>query len=243
MVGPRGGKYNRDGSANAIPGHNIPLVGIGAMAMLVGWVPYVIGAALMHSPYVQSGDRFGTVAMNVLLAGAAGGIVSLAYGQVRYGKPEVILTLGGMLGGLVAISAGAAIVGSIAAVVIGAVAGLLVSAATLVLDVRWHVDDPSGGIAIHGVGGLWGTLAVGVFAPGTWTDRLELLAVQALGAAMVALLSAIVAIVAFAIMKMVVDLRSKEADEFDGLDLAEHDINAYPDFQQTMIKSYHLREA
>jgi Amt family ammonium transporter len=128
-------------------------------------------------------------------------------------------------------------------VLTGAVAGLIVPLASVFLDLIARVDDPAGGISVHAVAGLWGTLAAGLFAPGSFVVRLKHLGVQLLGAVVIAALAAAVSVAVLYAIKTTVGLRAREADEFDGLDLAEHDIGAYPDFQQTTIKSYHLREA
>jgi Amt family ammonium transporter len=238
VVGPRAGKYNRDGSSNAIPGHNLSVAAAGALLLLVGWLPLVLDGTALH------GVMSPRVASNVLLAGSAGGLVALLYGRLRYGKPEILITVSGFLGGLVSISAAAGVVGSVGAVAIGSVAGILVPLAAVAIDLRAHIDDPISGIAIHGVGGLWGTLAAGMLiSVGGLADKFRALGVQALGAVVVAGFSVIASFALFYLLRAAVGIRSKEADEFDGLDLAEHDINAYPDFQQTMIKSYHLREA
>jgi Amt family ammonium transporter len=239
MLGARTGKYNRDGSANMIPGHNVPLASAGALVMFSAWFPYVIGSAVARGVV---GDTL-EAPMNVLLAAAAAGAAAIAVAHVRYGKPDVVLTLSGLLGGLVAISAAGGRIGSGSAVVIGAVAGVLVPLAAVSLDLLAHLDDPTAGISIHAVGGLWGTLAVGIFSPGSFVDRLKSLSVQALGAVAIGVLAAGLSAALFAALRATVGLRVNEADEYDGLDLAQHDIGAYPDFQQTMIKSYHLREA
>jgi Amt family ammonium transporter len=123
------------------------------------------------------------------------------------------------------------------------VAGVLVPLAAVSLDLLAHLDDPTAGVSIHAVGGLWGTLAVGFFSPGSFPERVRLLGVQALGAVAISLLAGAASFTLFAVLRATVGLRVKDADEYDGLDLAEHDIGAYPDFQQTTIKSYHLREA
>lgn len=237
LVGARTGKYHRDGSASMIPGHNVPLASAGVFLMLAGWVPYVVGFAL-----IAKGPT-GAVAFNVLLSAAAGGLAALLLGRFRYGKPDPTLALLGFLGGLVAITGGAAHVHPPSAVLIGAVAGVSVPLASIILDLVIRIDDPAGGIAVHAVGGLWGTVATGLFAPGYFGERMQQAGIQVLGAAAIAALAAAVAIAVFCGLKATVGLRAREADEFDGLDLAEHDIGAYPDFQQTMIKSYHLREA
>lgn len=237
LVGARTGKYHRDGSASMIPGHNVPLASAGVFLMLAGWVPYVVGFAL-----IAKGPT-GAVAFNVLLSAAAGGLAALLMGRFRYGKPDPTLALLGFLGGLVAITGGAAHVHPPSAVLIGAVAGVIVPLASIILDLVIRIDDPAGGIAVHAVGGLWGTVATGLFAPGYFGERMQQAGIQVLGAAAIAALAAALAIAVFMGLKATVGLRAREADEFDGLDLAEHDIGAYPDFQQTMIKSYHLREA
>jgi Amt family ammonium transporter len=240
FVGARQGKYNTDGSTNFIPGHSVSLAAGGLLLMAVAWVPYVVGACLLHQ---LSHMR---VATNVILAASASVVVSYGMSQARYGKADVHLTLGGLLAGLVSICAGAGVVNPVAAVAIGAVGGWLVMWATVQVDMGLKIDDPSGTIVAHVVGGAWGTIAVGIFAAppqDSWGQRVRLMGVQALGLCAMAALAIAVAVVMFAALKSVRRLRVVEADEFDGLDLAEHDLNAYPDFQQTMIKSYHLREA
>lgn len=239
FVGPRTGKYHRDGSTSVIPGHNLPLAGIGVAAMLAGWAPYLVGCAL----YTHNQALAGAAATDTLLAAAAGGLAGLLFGHYRYGKPDVILTLFGLLGGLVAISAGAGRVGARGAVFVGAVAGALVPLCALWIDLIGRIDDPVGVIAVHGVGGTWGTLATGFLLPGSIVQRLSHTGIQAIGILAIGALSLLLSIALFALLKTCVRLRVSEADEYDGLDLAEHDIGAYPDFQQNSIKSYHLREA
>jgi len=239
VVGPRTGKYHKDGSASTIPGHNIPLAGIGAIAMLAGWVPYLAGCLLI----LHDGASIGSAATSALLAGAAAGAAATLLAHYRYGKPDVIITLMGFFGGLVAISAGAGRVATPWAVLIGAVAGLIVPLSAIMIDLVGRIDDPIGVIAVHGVGGLWGTIAAGLLASGDFTHRLRQTAVQFLGIMVIGLLSLALSAGLFAVLKMTTRLRVSEAEEFEGLDLAQHDIGAYPDFQQNTIKSYHLREA
>ncbi|MEO6435405.1 MAG: hypothetical protein ABIP55_06540 [Tepidisphaeraceae bacterium] len=237
-VGPRNGKYNRDGSSNMIPGHSVPMASVGVMLMLVGWIPYVLAASAMNA---TAGPK---TAMNVLLAASSGTIVAILISRARYGKVDIMLTYGGLLGGLVAISASGGVVHSISAVIIGAVAGLLVPTATVIIDLVWKIDDPAGGVAIHAVGGAWGTIAVGVFAPAAGIgDRIRHLGVQSIGLVLMGAVALAASLALFAALKKTVGLRLNDNAEYDGADLAEHDLNAYPDFQQTMIKSYHLREA
>ena len=238
FVGPRANKYNTDGSSNLIPGHSTPLAAAGLLLAVVGWFPYVIGACLIHHHSPTRG------AINAALAMAASIVVTYGMSRAKFGKPDVLLTFGGMLAGLVSISAGAGVVNPVAAVAIGAVGGILVMSATVIIDMNWKIDDPSGTIAAHIVGGAWGTLAAGLFAPQESIGaRIRQIGVQALGLVVIALLAGAVAWGTFYLLKRAWGLRVSEADEYDGIDLAEHDLNAYPDFQQTMIKSYHLREA
>ena len=237
VAGPRAGKYNRDGSSNLIPGHNVPMVSVGVLIMLAAWTPYVLGASQLHGGFLPR------AATNVLLSASAATVVAALISNVRYGKPDILLTYSGMLGGLVAISATGGAVSSIAAVAIGAVAGVLVPTATVMIDLIWKIDDPSGAVAIHAIGGAWGTIAYGIFAPALGVaDKLRAIGVQALGLLVIALLACAFAAALFLLLRATVGLRVSEDAEFDGLDLAGHDLNAYPDFQQTMIKSYHLRE-
>jgi Amt family ammonium transporter len=181
--------------------------------------------------------------MNVLLAAAAGGMASAIFSQVRYYKPDIHLTYAGIVGGMVAISAGADVLPGISAVVIGAVAGVIVPLAILLLDVTVRVDDPSGGSSIHGVGAVWGLIATPVLArTATVGERFKYLGANLLAIITIGVLTVGLSIGLWMLLKRTTKIRASEADEFDGLDLAEHDIGAYPDFQQTMIKSYHLRE-
>ena len=238
-VGPRTGKYNRDGSASMIPGHNLPLAGAGVLAVLAGWVPYLVGCLILNGAW----EDVGVAAGDTVLSAAAAGVAAMLLGYFRYRKPDVILTLMGFLGGLVAICATAGAVGPARAVLIGAVAGLIVPLAAIWIDLSARIDDPAGVIVIHGIGGAWGTVAGGLLIHNSIGDRLRLGGVQLTAVVVLGALSFGLSLGLFLLLKATTSIRASEADEYDGLDLAEHDIGAYPDFQQTMIKSYHLREA
>jgi Amt family ammonium transporter len=237
-VGARTGKYNQDGSTSMIPGHNLPMAALGVLTMIVGWAPYLAGATLMTK--IGSAENAAT---STLLAGAAAGLFASVFSHVRFGKPDIVLILIGTLGGLVAVSGAAGVLVPWKSVLIGAVAGVVTPWCAIWIDLVLRIDDPCGVIAIHGVGGLWGTLATGLFAfskPGAWIKHIG---VQLLGILAITALAAALSVALFAILKTTSRLRVREADEYDGLDLAEHDIGSYPDFQQNTIKSYHLREA
>ncbi len=249
IAGPRTGKFNRDGSSSMIPGHNLPLASIGTMLWVVGWLAYLAGAAWIctltqgHSnPFHHSQEPASAAAFQGLLSAAAAGFMAILVGQFRYGKPDVVLGLMGFVGGLVAIASGAGVVGGPGAAVIGLGAGVLIPVAAVAIDLRLRIDDPMGLIAIQVLAGAWGTLATGLFGAPSGVNRFRQIGIQFIGVIAIAAFSAVVSFVFFAALKYTVGIRAREADEFDGLDLAEHDIGAYPDFQQTMIKSYHLRE-
>jgi Amt family ammonium transporter len=231
-IGPRLGKYNRDGSTNVILGHNLPLAAGGILLIFAMWIPYVAGFASYGAD----------AALNAVLAGAAGVVAAAIYCIARYGRSDVFLVFAGLLGGLVAITAGADLLSPSRAVAVGAVAGVIVPYAVVKLDMFWKIDDPGGGIAIHFIGGIWSALAVAILAPGTWEQRIGRIGAEAAGLGMVVGLTLAASCLVFFALRVTVGVRLSEADEFEGMDLAEHDLNAYPDFQQTMIKSYHLRE-
>lgn len=236
FVGARAGKYNRDGTTHMIPGHSVPLASAGVLITLVGWIPYVIGCAAWNHADLS------TAALDTLYAAAAGGAVALGTGRFRYGTGDIYITYAGLLGGLVAITGCAGNVSPAIAVLIGAVAGLVVPEVMIELDLRRHIDDPAAVIAVHGIGGLWGVLAAAIFSAGSVAERFHHLGAAVLGLVAIGALAAVSAGALFYVLRAAVGLRLRDAEEFDGVDLSEHDLNSYPDFQQTMIKSYHLRE-
>jgi len=165
LLGPRRGKYNADGTSNAIPGHNIPMALIGTFILAFGWFGFNAGSTLAGSDL-----RIGVIATNTMLAGAAGGVTSMLYMWLKYGKPDPSMMANGTLAGLVAITAPCAFVTAPSAVLIGGVAGVLVCVAVFFIDARLRIDDPVGAISVHGVNGLWGILSLGLLADGTYGD-------------------------------------------------------------------------
>ena len=232
-LGPRLGKYNRDGSTNAVLGHNHPLAAVGIFLILLMWIPYVVAFAP---------DNGEVAAFNAVLAASAGVVGAAIYCAIRYGRQDVFLVYAGMLGALVAISAGAGLVNPPIAAIIGAAAGVLIPYFAVKIDMVWKIDDPAGGIAIHGIGGILGAVAVALLLPGPTAQRIGRVEAAGVAIAAIGALTAGGAALVFFALRATVGIRVREADEFDGLDLAEYDLNAYPDFQQTTIKSYHLRE-
>src|SRR6266568_3709848 len=165
LLGPRRGKYNRDGSANAIPGHNIPMALVGTFILCFGWFGFNPGSTLAGSDL-----RIGVIATNTMLAGAAGGVTAMIYMWTKYGKPDPSMLANGTLAGLVAITAPCAFVTAPSAVLIGGAAGVLVCASVFFVERTLRIDDPVGAISVHGVNGLWGILSLGLLADGTYGD-------------------------------------------------------------------------
>jgi ammonium transporter, Amt family len=165
VLGPRIGKFRRDGAIGLLPGHNLPMAIIGTLILAFGWFGFNAGSTL-----AASDPRVGVIAVNTMLSSAGGALASLGYLWHRYHKPDVAIACNGLLGGLVAITAPCAFVTPAAAVLIGAIGGFLVVGSVLELERRFHVDDPVGAVSVHGVCGLWGVLALGLFADGSYGE-------------------------------------------------------------------------
>ncbi|HVP66710.1 MAG TPA: ammonium transporter [Anaeromyxobacteraceae bacterium] len=163
VLGPRLGKYRADGTVGAMLGHNIPMAVVGTLVLAFGWFGFNAGSTLSASD-----TRIALVAVNTMLASSAGALSALLYVRFAFRKPDVGMTCNGLLGGLVAITAGCAFVSPAAAVLVGFVAGVVVVWSVALLERRLRIDDPVGAIAVHGGCGIWGALAVGMFADGTY---------------------------------------------------------------------------
>ena len=239
LLGPRLGKYNADGSSNAIPGHNLTLAAIGVFLLWFGWFGFNGGSVLSADPALVS-----LVIVTTAMAAAAGGLATAIVSWFAGGKPDLSMALNGILAGLVGITAGADQMAIWEAVVIGGIAGMIVYFSVLLID-RIRIDDPVGAISVHLVCGIWGTLAVGIFgAKGIIGSEggLAQLGHQAVGVLAIGAFTVVfVGVVGF-VIKATLGLRVSDAEQIEGLDLGEHDMAAYPDFQPTFIKSYHLRE-
>ena len=169
MIGPRLGKYNKDGSPNAIPGHNIPMAVLGALVLAFGWFGFNSG-----STFAGTDLRFSVVAFNTMMASCGGTLTATLWiWYVRGSKPDVSMMCNGLLAGLVAITAPCAFVSPIGGLIIGLISGIIVVEVTLFVERKLKIDDPVGAIAVHGANGLWGVLALGLFADGTYGDGLN----------------------------------------------------------------------
>ncbi len=225
VIGPRLGKYGKDGRIHAIPGHNIPLAALGVFILWLGWFGFNPGSTTA----VKGGD-FAYIAVTTNLAAAAGAVGAMVTSWVLFKKPDVSFTLNGALAGLVAITAGCDVLSPAFALLTGLAAGALVVVAVLFFD-RIRVDDPVGAISVHAVCGLWGTLAVGLFATESgWltTGSATQFLAQLVGVLAAFLWAFPTALVLFLTLKATVGLRVSEAEELEGLDLHEHGMHAYP---------------
>lgn len=240
VLGPRLGKYRADGTPVAIPGHHIPMAITGCFILAFGWFGFNAGSTL------AGGDlRIGVIAVNTMLASAAGAMSAMMYMWTFYGKPDISMIANGFLAGLVAITAPCAFVNSVSAVIIGALAGVILCASVFFVERVLKVDDPVGAISVHGVNGAFGMLCVGLFSDGTYGDALNGVTggVTGLfygdGSQLMAQLIAIctnfvfVFIVMYAFFKildLIIPLRVKPEHELEGLDQHEVAVTAYPEF-------------
>ncbi len=235
LLGPRLGKYGPDGRVNPIPGHSIPLAALGVFILWFGWFGFNPGSTLG----VQDGSLIGLIAANTNLAAAAGTLSALATVWLVVGKPDLSMAMNGALAGLVAITAGCAFVDGWAAIVIGLVAGILVVSGVLFLD-KIRVDDPVGAFPVHGINGIWGTVAVGIFGKASlglphqgllYGGGLKMVGIQLLGTLSISLFVALVMYVIFRVIDLTVGLRVDREEELKGLDIGEHGMEAYSGFQ------------
>jgi Amt family ammonium transporter len=235
VLGPRYGKFNADGSPNAIGGHSLPLASLGVFILWFGWYGFNAGSTLgMGEP-----DVVARVAINTTLAPSIAAVTAMVTSWIRYGKPDLMLALNGALAGLVAITAPCAAVSPGAALFIGAIAGVL-----CIYGIAWidalRVDDPVGAVAVHGLCGVFGTLAVGLWgreAYGASADGLFMgggfgaLGVQMLGVVAALGFTAVAMWIVFKAIDSVLGLRVSHETELRGLDIDEHGIESYAGFQ------------
>jgi len=245
IVGPRIGKYSRDGKSNAMPGHDITMVLLGCFILAFGWFGFNPGSTLGAS--ANGNLRISSVAVDTMLAGMTGSFGAMYYMWLRYGKPDASMTGNGLLAGLVAITAPSGFVNPMASCIIGLIAGVLVCLSVEFVDRVLKVDDPVGAISVHGANGLWGVIAVGLFAdgrsnyggfwngvPGSVTglfygDAGQLVA-QLMGVATLIGCVFVISFVFNMIIEAVWGQRVTAKIELEGLDIPEMGAVAYPDF-------------
>jgi ammonium transporter, Amt family len=237
MLGPRVGKYGLDGKPRPIPAHNVPMVVAGTFILAFGWFGFNPGSTLSGTD-----THIALIAVNTMLASAAGAFGSYVYLRVRFGTPDVTMLCNGMLAGLVAITAPCAFVTAPAAIFIGLVAGMLVVAACLFIETTLRVDDPVGASAVHGVCGVWGILSLGLFADGRYGDGWNgvpgpvrgllygdsgQLVAECIGIVTCITWVASITFVTFKVLGAFTRARTAVADEQAGLDVPEMGIEGY----------------
>ena len=248
ILGPRIGKFEKDAQGkvvkvNAFPGHNIPIGALGVFILWLGWYGFNGAAA-------TSLEQLASIFVTTTIAPAVATVVCMIFTWVKYGKPDVSMCLNASLAGLVAITAPCDVTDCFGAIVIGAVAGLLVVFGVWLLDYKLHIDDPVGAVAVHMMNGIWGTLAVGLFATPTapgysianaageeikglfYGGGFELLGLQILGFVAVAAWTAVTITILFLVIKSTIGLRASREEEIKGLDITEHGLtSAYAGFE------------
>ena len=224
VLGPRIGKYTKDGKVKAIPGHNITLAALGTFILWFGWFGFNPGST------TAANTDTALIAVNTNLAAAAGAIAAMFTAWVIFKKPEATMTFNGALAGLVAITAPCANVSPLSAVLIGLIGGVLVVLSVLFFDKVAKVDDPVGAISVHGVCGAWGTLSAGLFDINgfSWS----VVGVQVVGILACFAWAFTTAFILFKIIEKTIGLRVKPEEELEGLDIGEHGLEAYPEFEK-----------
>ena len=222
LLGARIGKFSKDGKAQALPGHNIPLAAAGVMILWLGWFGFNGGSVLSADPTLTS-----LTLVTTSLAAAAGGLSAAVFSNILYKNYDLTMFMNGVLGGLVGITAGADQMGYLDALAIGAISGVIIVLAVSFID-RLKLDDPVGAVAVHLICGIWGTLAVGIFGELAGFDQFL---IQLAGVGVVGLASVVTSFIFLIVIKKTLGLRVDEEEELKGLDLAEHGMDAYADFR------------
>ena len=222
LLGARKGKYGKDGSVNAIPGCNMPLATLGTFILWMGWFGFNGGSELKISD-VGEANAVAQVFVNTNMAAAGGVIAALVTSRLLFGKADLTMALNGALAGLVAITAEPLTGSPIASTLVGAIGGILVVFSILGMD-KLKIDDPVGAISVHGVVGIWGLIAV------AFTNPDASLFTQLIGAAVIFAWVFIASLIVWGVIKAVMGIRVTEEEEYEGVDLAECGMEAYPEF-------------
>lgn len=243
VLGPRLGKYNPDGTANPIPGHSMTLATIGVFVLWLGWFGFNPGSTMAADP-----GLIAHICVTTNIAAAAGAIAATITAWFMIGKPDLSMILNGSLAGLVAITAPCAFVGIGSAIIIGAIGGLFVVIFVIGFD-KWGIDDPVGATSVHLVNGIWGTLAVGLFASAPFAGGdgqpplglfygggFDSFANQIVGVVAVGAFTFIISWVAWVIINSTIGIRVSKEEELRGLDISEHGMEGYPDFESYTLK-------
>ncbi len=239
VLGPRIGKFSKDGKIRAIPGHSITLAALGCFLLWFGWYGFNAGSTLSAHEL-----RISVISVNTTLAASSGAVAALLITWFRTKRLDAGMAINGAIAGLVAITAPCAWVEGWASIVIGLIGGIIVVLGVDFFD-RIHIDDPVGAVSVHGLNGIWGLLSLGLFADGTYGNyTTELphvtglfygggwgqLAAQAIGALTCAAWAFIISFIVFKVMDMIIGIRVPPQEEIQGLDIGEHGGRAYPNF-------------
>lgn len=234
MEGPRLGKYNKDGTPNAIPGHNVVIGALGCFILWFGWYGFN-GAAATNGPQLAS------IFATTTIAPAIATVTCMIFTWMKYGKPDVSMCLNASLAGLVGITAGCDTMDAMGAFFVGVVSGLLVCFGVWFCDYVIRVDDPVGAVAVHFCNGLWGTIAVGLFATTSapsceinglfYGGGIHQLVLQLTGVGSVLLWTGVTMFIVFKVIDKIFGLRVTDQEQLDGLDIHEHGMNAYYGFR------------
>jgi ammonium transporter, Amt family len=230
VLGPRIGKYAKDGKVTPIPGHNLPLAAVGAFILWFGWFGFNPGSTLGA---VGKWELIAHVATNTFLASAAGGLSTMIYTYFRYGQIDITMVINGVLAGLVAITAGCNLVEPSSAIIIGLIAGILVEIAVVLVD-KMQVDDPVGAIAVHGCNGLFGTLAVGLFASEKGLlmgGGSSLFVTQLIGVIVISIFSFVTTYLVMFLLNKTIGIRVSREEELSGIDAGTFGVESYSTFE------------
>lgn len=222
ILGPRKGKYGPNGTVNAIPGANLPMATLGTFILWLGWFGFNGGSELALDS-IGSANAVAMVFVNTNAAACGGLIAALALARILFGKADLTMALNGALAGLVAITAEPADPTPLIATIIGAIGGLLVVVSILTLD-KLKIDDPVGAISVHGVAGLWGVFAVLI------SDAEATFVGQLVGALTIFVWVFAASLIVWLIIKAIIGIRVTEEEEFEGVDISECGMEAYPEF-------------
>ena len=222
LLGARKGKYNADGSVNAIPGANLPMATLGTFILWLGWFGFNGGSVLKLGD-IASANSVAMVFLNTNTAAAGGALAALVIARLMFGKADLTMILNGALAGLVAITAGPDTPSPLVATLIGAVGGVIVVLSIVTLD-KLKIDDPVGAISVHGAAGAWGLLAV----PLTSSDAS--FSAQLIGMATIFIWAFVSSLIVWGVIKMIMGIRVDEQEEYEGLDIGECGMEAYPEF-------------
>ena len=222
LLGARKGKYGPKGEVRAIPGANLPLATLGTFVLWLGWFGFN-GGSVLATASIESANAVAVVFMNTNAAAAGGVMAALIVAKIMFGKADLTMILNGALAGLVAITAGPDTPTPLVATLIGAVGGVLVVFSILAMD-KMKIDDPVGAISVHGVVGIWGLLAVPI------TNADATLMAQVIGGATIFVWVFVASLIVWGIVKAIMGIRVTEEEEYQGVDIVECGMEAYPEF-------------